>query len=304
MDMRSPLPAPSPWAVPDGRSSYVRLAGSGVGCVHKDWVDAFANSGLSSTEDLFRTTGQALTKPGLGNRYRARLEIKTDRGAAVVFLKRFNGEPLRDQVRRLWEDGVWHTAAEREASVALNLQGAGLAAPILLAWARLGGRWQRKSVVVLSAVPGQPAPAWLENSGFGPESASASASGSLPFASRRRFTAELATLVRRFHAAGWRHRDLYLCHVFVDEAAGGLQLSLIDLQRVFRPRWRRERWRIKDLAQLHYSSLAHPFSRTDRLRFLLDYLGCRRLTATHKSLIRRVQRKTAAMVQRHRESGF
>jgi tRNA A-37 threonylcarbamoyl transferase component Bud32 len=63
----------------------------------------------------------------------------------------------------------------------------------------------------------------------------------------------LAGLVRRLHAAGYAHRDLYTAHVFADEHAGRLDLYLIDLARVFRPRWRRFRWRVKDLAQLHYS---------------------------------------------------
>ena len=32
-----------------------------------------------------------------------------------------------------------------------------------------------------------------------------------------------------------------------------MDLYLIDLARMFRPRWRTFRWRVKDLAQLHYS---------------------------------------------------
>ena len=32
-----------------------------------------------------------------------------------------------------------------------------------------------------------------------------------------------------------------------------LHLSLIDLARVFRPRWRQQRWQVKDVAQVKYS---------------------------------------------------
>ncbi len=48
-------------------------------------------------------------------------------------------------------------------------------------------------------------------------------------------------------------------------------LYLIDLARVFRPRWRKFRWRVKDLAQLHYSM---PSAWVEKYwpRFLEQYL--------------------------------
>ena len=94
---------------------------------------------------------------------------------------------------------------------------------------------------------------------------------------------KLGRLAAALHGQGFVHRDFYACHVFVDKehekdasstggrdarptrardvrdmaSAGGmsatLELYLIDLARVFRPRWRQFRWRVKDLAQLKYS---------------------------------------------------
>jgi len=60
-------------------------------------------------------------------------------------------------------------------------------------------------------------------------------------------------LVANLHAAGHVHRDLYASHIFLDAEGGRVQLYLIDLARVFVPRWRVFRWRVKDLAQLKYS---------------------------------------------------
>jgi tRNA A-37 threonylcarbamoyl transferase component Bud32 len=66
-------------------------------------------------------------------------------------------------------------------------------------------------------------------------------------------TGRLAGMVRRFHQAGYVHRDLYASHVFLDASAGRDDLYLIDLARMFRPRVIRRRWCVKDLAQLKYS---------------------------------------------------
>ena len=69
-----------------------------------------------------------------------------------------------------------------------------------------------------------------------------------------------ASVARRFHAAGFNHRDFYCCHLFVKEeddvsGNGGFDIRLIDLQRMQFRRTRRRRWIVKDLAQLAYSRL-------------------------------------------------
>ena len=68
----------------------------------------------------------------------------------------------------------------------------------------------------------------------------------------------------RFHDTGFRHCDLYFSHIFLGE---GGKLYLIDLQRVFKPVLFKERFRVKDIAQLYYSAEAKYFSRSDRLHF-------------------------------------
>jgi hypothetical protein len=84
----------------------------------------------------------------------------------------------------------------------------------------------------------------------------------------------LARFVARFHRTGFVHRDLYLSHVFLAAGRGGHSLEdyvLIDLQRVFRPRLRRSRWRVKDLAALAWSTPPAVVGRLGRLRFLVRY---------------------------------
>ena len=67
----------------------------------------------------------------------------------------------------------------------------------------------------------------------------------------RRLIAQVADIARRFHAAGFNHRDFYCCHFLVKETSPGqFDIRLIDLQRVQQRRWLRRRWIVKDLAQV------------------------------------------------------
>ena len=111
---------------------------------------------------------------------------------------------------------------------------------------------------------------------------------------RRQFTRRLAQFIRRFHELGYRHRDLYLAHIFRDEQD---RFFLIDLARAGRPLLLGHRLRVKDLAQVHYSMPARHFTRTDRLRFLLAYSGRKRLTRRDKWLVRLVVAKARRMAR-------
>ena len=81
--------------------------------------------------------------------------------------------------------------------------------------------------------------------------------------------AEIATTLHRSHAF---HKDLYLCHFYLDPVATGRRLTLIDLHRLGRHRWTAARWRRKDLGQLLYSTFGvEGIDDRDRLRFWKHY---------------------------------
>jgi len=117
---------------------------------------------------------------------------------------------------------------------------------------------------------------------------------------RKAFIVKVADFVRRFHATGYRHRDLYLAHIFLSR---GADLYLIDLHRCFRPRLLGCRYAVKDLAQLHYSCPAEKISNADRLRFFLEYLGQDTLTPADKNMIRRIHCKAVRMARHDRRHG-
>jgi tRNA A-37 threonylcarbamoyl transferase component Bud32 len=82
---------------------------------------------------------------------------------------------------------------------------------------------------------------------------------------------KVALFAGRMHALNMAHQDFYLVHVFVDNHSGNIYL--IDLQRVIFQQNLKCRWKIKDLAQLLFSS--HDFvTRRDILTFWKIYNSC------------------------------
>ena len=117
-----------------------------------------------------------------------------------------------------------------------------------------------------------------------------------------------AQLTRLLHSSGMCHQDFYLGHIFKDQSD---ILYLIDLQRVLRREKTPRRYRVKDLGQLNFSAdCTGNFSRTDRMRFFLEYLELNSLNSVEKKLARsitsksdRIARHTLKLLSRRRRRG-
>jgi heptose I phosphotransferase len=96
---------------------------------------------------------------------------------------------------------------------------------------------------------------------------------------KREVAIEMAEIAARLHKAWSFHKDLYLCHYFLDPSKGPCdRLTLIDLHRLGRHRWTAWRWRWKDLGQLLYSTHGiEGIDDRDRLRFWKHYRSRMRL---------------------------
>lgn len=118
---------------------------------------------------------------------------------------------------------------------------------------------------------------------------------------RRQLALSIATLTGDFIRAGFAHRDYYLSHIFVVEKPGPVpwDLYLIDLQRVFRPRWLAIRWMIKDLGALAYTARLVGWSRPDLSAFYHACFQRQRLTGRDKMVIHQVARRVAALQRRN-----
>jgi len=208
---------------------------------------ALRREGLDTVEGAFAYGGgEDLVKPGLGTRRRTRLLVTDAAGGAhELYLKRYGPEAFGARVRRRWTYGRWCSPAGVEFANIRAARAAGVATmrEVLFAAEPVGPAGGGRSHLIVTAVGGDAMERCLED--FLARHQADDAPG--------RLTERLAAMVRGFHTAGYAHRDLYSSHVFLDERAGGFELYLIDLARMFRPRWRLFRWRVKDLAQLKYS---------------------------------------------------
>lgn len=210
------------------------------------WLDAaLSAAGLDTVAGAFAYGGgQDLDKPFLGSRRRTEIKLTDPLGAPhVVYLKRYGPERLLARLRRAWTYGWGRGLAAVECDNIHRARAAGVPTMQVL---RFGqdptSPATRRGYLVVTAVPGEALERCAEDylSRGGP-------------AAGRILAAKLAELVAALHAGGYVHRDLYACHVFLEERPDGIQLYLIDLARMFRPRWRLFRWRVKDLAQLKHS---------------------------------------------------
>ena len=106
-----------------------------------------------------------------------------------------------------------------------------------------------------------------------------------PPAQRDQIRRELAEAVRRLHAARFYYYDLVWRNILVSRVGGGAKLFLIDCPRGGTAWLGRGRKQLRDLASLDKSA-SRFCSRTERLRFLLGYLGKSRPDAESRALAR------------------
>lgn len=256
----------------------------------RGWGDRLAAAGVVRAEDLLSgIRGERLDKVGLpGWRQRLRVELP---GVGRCYLKRYHRPPWGVQLRRILAGGWGRSTASLEWDQIRRLEQAGVATVEGLAMAQtMAGPWELGSAVLLAELDGESLESYVARR---------------PQRAERDPVMRLADFVRRFHGTGWVHRDLYLCHVFVQAGQGQPVFRLIDLARMFRPRFRVQRWRVKDLAALNYSTPAGAATATDRLRFLKRYLAVKRLGPVERRLARRIARKTASIAGHDaRRQGF
>ena len=209
-------------------------------------LGALRREGLDSVEGAFAYSGgEDLTKPGLSHRRRTRVSLTDEAGVRhELYLKRYGAEPLKNRLRRRLTYGRRRSPAGVEFENIQAARAAGVQTMRPVAFGQeLGLLGAKRSYLIATAVPGEALERcfedFLDRHGCGERTAG--------------LTRKLAAAVRALHSSGYAHRDLYAAHIFLDEGGEDGTLYVIDLARMFRPRWRRFRWRVKDLAQLKYS---------------------------------------------------
>ncbi len=270
----------------------VRWERAEAACGLLDQLGLDARRLLHETPDrCARGVWQRLSKPGLGGRERW---IGRD-DSRRVYVKRYLRPRLREQLDRILRQSLIHSRGWCEYARACELNGAQIAAPRPVACAeRMLGPLEQRSAVVLDEAPGEA----LER--LWPKLCARGSPWTRP-PLRHELVRRLGWFVAAFHSTGLCHRDLYLCHVFAvlsDDASRPPRFVLIDLARVFRPLVRRMRWILKDLSQLDSSARQLGIPRTDRLRFLVAYLGLAARSPRVRWYARRIERRSDRILRR------
>ena len=124
---------------------------------------------------------------------------------------------------------------------------------------------------------------------------------------KRSIIEKVAGMTRQLHENGVNHRDLYICHFLMKEASANpdaspeqIDLFIIDLHRVQIRAKTPRRWRVKDVAGLHFSSMDIGLTRRDQFRFMKLYCGqpLRELLSQRQGFWKDVERKAMQLYQK------
>jgi heptose I phosphotransferase len=231
----------------------------------RDWADHIMQA--SVTDRFHAKQGRTIARWTLGK----------DNRQLVVYLKRHYRLPWRHGLMALlWPEGNWSPAMQEWEHLE-RARSAGLPVPAAAAGGEFIGPWGRfRSFLAVEELSGMIA---LHDA--------------IPLAAERLDPAEfriwkrslmrqMVELARRLHDRRWFHKDFYLCHFYIaEEDTRRLpdwhdRVRLIDLHRLAHHRWTWPWWRIKDLAQLVYSSDVAGVDARDRLWFWRLYFGAGR----------------------------
>lgn len=263
--------------------------------VDADFQQLFTALGLTSIDAVFSfNAAKDLGKKNLAP-FRSRQQFEIGSPSTTLFLKRYDSPPILVQFGNWLSQHARLSCSAAEFYSAKQIAAAGINVPKIVSY---GAQWsvllEKRSFIITQKIPDAES---LERKLPDCFARSAAVEN---LRLRRDFIARFAAFVRRFHQTNYRHRDLYFSHVFCSQSG---QFYLIDLARAFKPIVWRERFRVKDIAQLYYSAPGRYFSRTDRLRFYLEYADRARLTAKDKSFIRKVLTKATRMAHHNMRHG-
>jgi len=275
-------------ANPKAEQKFIEISKSFF--VAGDYESGLTELGLTSIDAVFSFNGGvSLTKDNLA-RFKSRLRFEINLPPTTLFLKRYDSPPISTQLKNRLLHRIRISCGFLDFELANKLAEAGINTPKTVSYGEQWGTFfEKRSFIITEKIPNAESlerrlpdyfngPVTVENLRL-----------------RRRFIAQLAAFVKKFHETNYRHRDLYFSHIFYNDSDG---FYLIDLARVFKPTLFAERYRIKDIAQIYYSAPGRYFSRTDRLRFYLALTGQRKLTnKKNKSFIRKVVNKVKRMAR-------
>ncbi len=261
--------------------------------VDPDYQSALSRLGLTSIDTVFSFKGaENLTKKNLAP-FRSRLQFDIappgSPQSTTVFLKRYDSPPILVQLKNWLSTRSRKSCAFIESTAINELTAMTIGTPKVVSYGEQKGMLlEKRSFLLTAKIPdAESIERQLPEYFTGPATKET-------LRLRRDFIARLANFIKRFHETDYRHRDLYFSHIFYNDVG---RFFLIDLARAFKPALLNRRYRMKDLAQVYFSAPGRYFSRADRLRFYIGYIGRHKLTAKDKSMIHRIIKKAEQMAR-------
>ncbi|RUL86738.1 lipopolysaccharide kinase InaA family protein [Tautonia sociabilis] len=245
---------------------------------------------LEATVMQLRSDDRLHAKQG---RSTCRVRFDGPGGPLTVYLKRHYRLPWRERLAALIDPGGRHSPAGAEWRHLHRGRRLGLLVPEPVAAGETIGPWGRlESYLMVEELTG-----FLPMHEAIPEQARR-----LPprefFRWKRRLAATMADLTARLHSSRSFHKDLYLCHYYIDIDREDSPIYLIDLHRLATHRATAAWWRWKDLAQLLFSTAdVAGVDDRDRVRFWARYRRLMRLR--HPEIEARMVRARAARYLAH-----
>jgi heptose I phosphotransferase len=235
--------------------SYGSLKTRWVHGVNWTWINenyrAQLPANLAATVMGLETRDRFHSKQG---RSTARVVLHEADRPLPVYLKRHFHLPLPARVAALLHPAGRHSPAAAEWAHLERVRKLGINVPEVVATGEcIGPRAGLQSFLMIAELTGSTALNELLP-------LLAGRLGSAGFADlKRRVVKEMARITATLHRARVFHKDLYLCHFFLDPhgddpSRRAPKLSLIDLHRLEEHRLFGDWWRWKDLAQLLYST--------------------------------------------------
>jgi heptose I phosphotransferase len=121
-----------------------------------------------------------------------------------------------------------------------------------------------------------------------------------PFSLKYKLIKEVARIAGLLHENGVNHRDFYLCHFLLDTCRGD-KIYLIDLHRAQIRSVTPDRWIIKDLAGLYFSSKDIGLTKYDLFRFMKFYSSrsLRNIWKSNKTFWKKVETRGERLYSDH-----
>ncbi|MEX1033851.1 MAG: lipopolysaccharide core heptose(I) kinase RfaP, partial [Cellvibrionaceae bacterium] len=95
-----------------------------------------------------------------------------------------------------------------------------------------------------------------------------------PFPEKKQLIEAVAHIARHLHQQGINHRDLYICHLLLNQASSKTSSPVLHLVDLHRAQCRAKvpyRWLVKDVGSLYFSSADIGLTQRDVFRFLRIY---------------------------------